>query len=187
MKGQKKSKKTFSDGLEEILHHTLFEDNLHDKPSMFELVQQPIILHPPANIITVDVSKTIKPKKSKSFSENLEDFFKESLDEGFDSSIVSIKRNISRKDERPTIGIDVLLQKTLIDDEQTPAHLQRVTFVLDTPRMEQLKTIARQEQKPLNAVLLELVELYIANRPTIQEKTTPTAKIKPIKVKKVVK
>ncbi len=185
MKGQKKGKKTFSDGLEEILHHTLFEDNLHDKPSMFELVP-PLVLPQLSNTPQTETNKTVKhTKKNKSFADNLEDFFKNSVDEGFDSQIVSIKRNIIRNDERPAIGIDVLLQKTWVDEAQTPQNQQRITFVLDTPKIEQLKNIARVEQKPLNSVLLELIEMYLNTRPT--EKNTSISKIKIPKTKKIAK
>lgn len=188
MKGQKKGKKTFSDGLEEILHHTLFEDNLHDKPSMFELVPTPAVLTTQSTAPPIIDTKAVKnTKKNKSFADNLEDFFKNSIDEGFDSQIVSIKRNIIRNDERPAIGIDVLLQKTLVEEEQTPANQQRITFVLDTPKIELLKNIARVEQKPLNSVLLELIEMYLSTRPQPQEKNTNLSKTsnKTRKTKKV--
>lgn len=189
MKGQKKGKKTFSDGLEEILHHTLFEDNLHDNPSMlalndlFHTATAPPTEQPPAPKATAEPSKTTKNtgKKTKSFAENLEDFFKESLDEVFDGQIATVKRSIVRKNERPAIGIDVLLQKTLVDEESTPEHTQRVTFVLDAQKIEQLKVIARQEHKQLNEVVLELIELYLQERkpdpvPAKPPKTTKTNK-----------
>jgi len=189
MKGQKKGKKTFSDGLEEILHHTLFEDNLHDKPSMFELAPPPVVLSTQSTAPLQDNKAVKNTKKNKSFADNLEDFFKHSIDEGFDSQIVSIKRNIIRNDERPAIGIDVLLQKTLVEEEQTPNHQQRITFVLDTPKIEQLKNIARLEQKPLNSVLLELIEMYLTTRPVpkSQEKTAALPKNNSSKTRKTKK
>lgn len=184
MKGQKKGKKTFSDGLESILHHTLFEDNLHDKPSMFD-DNPPEIIFTTTQSPTIDiVAKNTKTKKTKSFADNLEDFFKDSLNESFDSPIVTIKRNINKNSERPAIGIDVLLQKTLVEEENVPTHQQRITFSLDMERMEKLKNIARQENKPLNAVLLELVELYISNRQSTKPKTTTSVKVTKSKTKK---
>lgn len=170
----KKGKKTFSDGLEEILHHTLFEDNLQDRPTIFGITEAnplPTSEKKPATVSVVaptaaqtNPPKPPKGRHQKSFADNLEDFFKDSLDEVFDGQIATIKRSIIRKTDRPSIGIDVLLQKTLVEEDEPNLNTQRLTFVLDAQKIERLKQIARQQKKQINEVVMELIEMYLEKR-----------------------
>jgi hypothetical protein len=160
--------------LEEILHHTLFEDNLQDRPTIFGITEPtplPSTEKKPSNIAAVaptaaqtNLPKTPKSKHQKSFADNLEDFFKDSLDEVFDGQIATIKRSIIRKTDRPSIGIDVLLQKTLVEEDEPTLNTQRLTFVLDAQKIERLKQIARQQKKQINEVIMELIEMYLEKR-----------------------
>lgn len=189
MKGSKKGKKTFSEGLGELLHHTLYEDNLHDRPSMLifdepteEFIEKLMAVED--NPTKNDSSKTSSSKqrdkkKNKSFTNQLEDFFNDSVEEGSVGRITSVKRNITRDQSRPTVGIDVLLQRTLVEDEQLPESTQRVTFVLDADKVEKLKLIARRDNKQLNEVVLELIELYLSSRPNSNASTVTSSKKQP--------
>jgi hypothetical protein len=189
MKGSKKGKKTFSEGLGELLHHTLYEDNLHDRPSMLifdepteEFIEKLMAVED--NPTKTDSSKTSSSKqrdkkKNKSFTNQLEDFFNDSVEEGSVGRITSVKRNITRDQSRPTVGIDVLLQRTLVEEEQLPESTQRVTFVLDAEKVEKLKLIARRDNKQLNEVVLELIELYLSSRPNSNAPTITSSKKQP--------
>jgi hypothetical protein len=186
MKGSKKGKKTFSEGLGELLHHTLYEDNLHDKPSMLifdepteEFIEKLMAVEdtpPNSDDSNKSNSKQRDKKKNKSFTNRLEDFFNDSVEEGSVGRITSVKRNITRDQSRPTVGIDVLLQRTLVEEEQLPESTQRVTFVLDADKVEKLKQIARRDNKQLNEVVLELIELYLGSRPSNNASAITTKK-----------
>jgi hypothetical protein len=186
MKGSKKGKKTFSVELGEQFHHVLHEDNLRDNPSMFtfdrpteELIEKLIIAEEEANALPTKSSK----KKSKSFTETLEDFFNESIESESKTSqpLATVKRNIQRNSTRLAVGIDVLLNRTLVEEEELPQNIKRLTLVLDDQKLEQLKKIARKSNKKINDVVLELIELYISKLPPPAKATKPESEAKKIK------
>lgn len=172
MSRRKNNKKSFSDGLESVFEHTLFEDNLQDNPSMFA-GEQSSKTKPKSKAKTSKSKKTkgnsTKDKKSyrKSFSTNLESFFKESIEDAMEGMVTEIKRNIVKKgNNKRAIGIDVLLRRTTDsspDDKLPPTKpdTKRITFVLDTEQIDQFKAIAKEKKKRLKQIISKLIEEYI--------------------------
>lgn len=171
MKGSKKGKKTFTEGLGELFHHALHEDNLRDKPSMLifnepaeELIEKLIVAEEAAS--SPDAAKQSR-KKNKSFTNQLEDFFNDSVEsEAKTQPITTVKRNIQRNAPRPAVGIDVLLNRTLIEEDELPEKIKRLTLVLDDDKLARLKEIARKHNKKINDLVLELIEMYIGQLPS---------------------
>lgn len=189
MKEPKKGKKSFSDDLELVFHQTLFEDNLHDNPAMLlqkEKEKATTKTTKKTAVATAESSlkeeeNTAKTSKSsrKSFSDNIDLFFKESIEDVLEGTTVTeIKRNVIRDSGRKAIGIDVLLQRTAattpdFDEASIEPMTKRVTFVIDIQKVEQLKEISRNEKKTLRNIMTELIELYIQQH---QEPPPPPAK-----------
>ncbi len=180
MKGSKKGKKSFADGLDASLDFTLNEDNAKDRPSMFaidaettdrfieQLTQQE---ETPLPAIATALPKTAKEaKKNKSFSDRLSNFFDDSSAEEFGSSqLAAIKRSSTKNSAatsptRPLVGIDQLLNRTLVEDEDRSTQARRITFVLPDDKLEKLKTLAREQGKPLNELVRELIEWHLSGQ-----------------------
>ncbi|MCH2042779.1 MAG: hypothetical protein MK212_01450 [Saprospiraceae bacterium] len=161
MKGRKKNKKSFADGLDMLFTQTL-EDNLQDNPSMLD-VEQPS----PKKKIRTKKSTPTKSRKTnrKSFSTDLELFFKESIESNIDGAeVTEIKRNIIKDNKnRKAIGIDVLIQRTAQPTKAEPVKptTKRVTFVLDKSKIEGLKTVARSQKKYMKNIISDLIEEYL--------------------------
>lgn len=117
-------------------------------------------------------SKTKSKNKRKSFSDNLERFFKDSLegvlDGVVDGTVTNVKRSIVNKGNRKAIGLDLLIQRTT---EQVPepearkpnTATKRVTVVLDSEKLDELKRIAKEEKRRLHQIIGDLVNDYLNN------------------------
>jgi|688.fasta_scaffold698288_1 hypothetical protein len=169
----KNNKKSFSDNLSSIFAHTLNEDNKQDNPkflskSLDEQEAVAVLEHPEE-----EKEKNVQKKAyRKSFSEGLESFFKDSIEEviGDGTTVTEVKRGVAKKGNKRVIGIEVLLQSTLFKDfekelendhkERYP-KTKRVTFVLDTDKVELLKNIARTEKKEMRQIVSGLIEEYL--------------------------
>jgi hypothetical protein len=169
----KNNKKSFSDNLSSIFAHTLNEDNKQDNPkflskSLDEQEAVAVLEHPEE-----EKEKNVQKKAyRKSFSEGLESFFKDSIEEviGDGTTVTEVKRGVAKKGNKRVIGIEVLLQSTLFKDfekelendhkERYP-KTKRVTFVLDTDKLELLKNIARTEKKEMRHIVGGLIEEYL--------------------------
>jgi hypothetical protein len=169
----KNNKKSFSDNLSSIFAHTLNEDNKQDNPkflskSLDEQEAVAVLEHPEE-----EKEKNVQKKAyRKSFSEGLESFFKDSIEEviGDGTTVTEVKRGVAKKGNKRVIGIEVLLQSTLFKDfekelendhkERYP-KTKRVTFVLDTDKLELLKNIARTEKKEMRHIVSGLIEEYL--------------------------
>lgn len=176
MKGSKKGKKTFTENLGEVFSRTLYEDNLYDKPSMLIFDEAGAenaidrILAVEANMDdktlknqkeTNTTTKKKETKKQKTFADSLEGFLSNSIEEAFDGGgINQIKRSIPRTARQP-IGIDVLLNRTLVDEDQDKETAHRITFTLEADKIEKLKIVARRSNKLLNDLLLEMIEGFL--------------------------
>lgn len=170
MSRRKNNKKSFSDGLESVFEHTLFEDNLQDNPSMFagEQSSESKVKTKTTKSKTPKGNNT-KDKKSyrKSFSTNLESFFKESIEDAMEGMVTEIKRNIVKNGKsKRAIGIDVLLRRTteVSPDEKLPetkTNTKRITFVLEENQINQFKAIAKEKKKRLKQIVSKLIEEYI--------------------------
>ncbi|MCP4443029.1 MAG: hypothetical protein GY810_29335 [Aureispira sp.] len=174
MSRRKNNKKSFSDGLESVFEHTLFEDNLQDNPSMFAGEQSSEPTTKGKKSKKTKSSKgakgsNSKDKKSyrKSFSTDLESFFKESIEDAMEGMVTEIKRNIVKKsNNKRAIGIDVLLRRTTdtTPEDKLPTakpNTKRITFVLETEQIDQFKAIAKEKKKRLKQIIAKLIDEYI--------------------------
>ncbi len=193
----KNNKKSFSDSLSSIFAHTLNEDNKQDNPKFlskpFDVEVAVAVLEHPKE----EKEKNVQKKAHrKSFSEGLESFFKDSIEEviGDGTTVTEVKRGVAKKGNKRVIGIEVLLQSTLFKDFEKElendhkdrySKTKRVTFVLDTDKLELLKNIARTEKKEMHHIVSGLIEEYLkANGiPTKKDKKKSVSKtdIKPKK------
>jgi hypothetical protein len=169
----KNNKKSFSDNLSSIFAHTLNEDNKQDNPKFlsksFDEQDSVAVL----DYAEEEKEKNVQKKAyRKSFSEGLESFFKDSIEEviGDGTTVTEVKRGIAKKGNKRAVGIEVLLQSTLFKDfekefEDEPKErypkTKRVTFVLDTDKVELLKNIARTEKKEMRHIVGGLIEEYL--------------------------
>ena len=168
----KNNKKSFSDNLSSIFAHTLNTDNQQDNPKFlsksFDEEKQVAVLDSPDEEKEKNAQKKVH---RKSFSEGLESFFKDSIEEviGDGTTVTEVKRGVSKKGNKRVVGIEVLLQSTLFKDfekdferpnERYP-KTKRVTFVLDTDKVELLKNKARNEKKEVRQILTSLIEDYL--------------------------
>ena len=192
----KNNKKSFSDNLSSIFAHTLNEDNKQDNPKFlsksFDVEEAVAVLEHPKE----EKEKNVQKKAHrKSFSEGLESFFKDSIEEVIgDGTVTEVKRGVAKKGNKRVIGIEVLLQSTLFkdfekefdqDSKERYPKTKRVTFVLDTDKLELLKNIARTEKKEMRHIVSGLIEEYLkANGiPTKKDKKKSVSKTD-IKLKK---
>lgn len=193
----KNNKKSFSDNLSSIFAHTLNEDNKQDNPKFLSKS-----LNESEVVAVLDNNEEEKEKNvqkkahRKSFSEGLESFFKDSIEEviGDGTTVTEVKRGVAKKGNKRVIGIEVLLQSTLFKDfekefEQDPKErypkTKRVTFVLDTDKVELLKNIARNEKKEMRQIVSNLIEDYLkANGITLKKDRKESAAKSNIKSKK---
>ena len=112
----KQNKKSFSDNLESLMEYNLYEDNLQDNPSMFEIDKTEKVV---VEEEKVEKLSTKKKTGRKSFSDGLESFFKESIEEAIgDSTVTEMKRGVVKKGKKKAIGIEILLQRTMFENQK---------------------------------------------------------------------
>jgi hypothetical protein len=184
----KNNKKSFSDNLSNIFEHTLNEDNKQDNPRFLtKSDDMDILVALPENAEEEKEKNKIKKVHRKSFSDGLESFFKESIEEviGDGTTVTEVKRGVAKKGNKRVIGIEVLLQSTLFKDfekefEQDKTErfpkTKRVTFVLDTDKVEQLKGLARKEKKEMRQIVSGLIEEYLKAEGIIPNKAAEKKK-----------
>jgi hypothetical protein len=195
----KNNKKSFSENLSDIFEYTLNEDNKQDNPRFlsksFEKESETLVLDEK----DIDKDKNVQKKNHrKSFSEGLESFFKDSIEEviGDNTSVTEVKRGVIKKGKKRAIGIEVLLQSTLFkeyESEFKPEYKEgqpktkRITFVLDAEKVELLKNVARKEKKEIRQIVSVLIEEYLKeegvelkkdNKPPKKTRTKSPAKPK---------
>ena len=169
----KNTKKSFSDNLSNILEYTLNEDNKQDNPTFLTKVDIKASVKLDPVEVEEEKDKSEKRKISrKSFSEGLESFFKESIEEVIgDSTVSEVKRGIVKKGNKKAVGIEILLQRTLFKDtyqeeeeerEKFP-KTKRITFVLDIEKVDMLKNAARKEKKQMRQIVGKLIEEYLTS------------------------
>ena len=173
----KKNKKSFSDNLEFLFQERMLDDNAQDNLSMIESEDNSSNKKKSkgATATSSTILKGRKGKKAKthrkSFSNSLERFFKDSIDGVLDGVVTDVKRSIVGKGKKKAIGLDLLIQRTTeesIKDQNNKSRekttTKRVTVVLDTEKLEELKRIAKEEKRRLHQIIGELVAEYIDNK-----------------------
>ncbi len=169
-------KKSFSDNLELLFQERMQDDNAQDTLSMIDAPKEkvpPKKIKTPSNSKAKSTKQSSKPKaktKRKSFSSNLERFFKDSLegvlDGVVDGKVTDVKRSIVNKGNRKAIGIDLLIQRTTErtkqpEDRKANTTTKRVTVVLDSEKLDELKRIAKEEKRRLHQIIGDLVNEYL--------------------------
>ena len=163
----KQNKKSFSDNLESLMEYNLYEDNLQDNPSIFEIDKTEKVV---VEEEKVEKLSTKKKTGRKSFSDGLESFFKESIEEAIgDSTVTEMKRGVVKKGKKKAIGIEILLQRTMFEnqkdgDDDKNTSTRRITFVIETEKADLLKNIARKEKKHIKQIVGKLVEEYLKEK-----------------------
>ena len=149
------------------------DDNAQDTLPMIETVEPTST--PPKTTNTTPTPKKGRSKsktKRKSFSDNLERFFKDSLegvlDGVVDGKVTDVKRSIVNKGDRKAIGLDLLIQRTTErvpepEARKTNTATKRVTVVLDSEKLDELKRIAKEEKRRLHQIIGDLVNEYLDN------------------------
>ncbi|BDS14996.1 hypothetical protein [Aureispira anguillae] len=174
MSRKNNKKKSFSDNLEFLFQERMLDDNAQDNLTMIENDKKDkktakTKTKGGATAAKKSTAKKRKPASKtnrKSFSNNLERFFKDSIDGVLDGVVTDVKRSMVGKGKRKAIGIDLLIKRTTEDNlkqKSTKADSQtkRVTVVLDTAKLEELKRIAKEEKRRLHQIIGELVAEYI--------------------------
>ena len=126
-----------------------------------------------AELTEAEVAKT-KLEKSppkKSFSDSLEAFFQDSIGDFLraeDTELALMKQQVKKPGQAPkkAVGIEALLRRTLKEEQEAELQAQtaRLTLILDQDKIERLKRIARQENRPLQELVTELLERYLQGR-----------------------
>ena len=166
MKNQKKNKKSFTDGLEMLFNQTL-NDNLKDKPSVLEVKRSKSRKQSKSKTKGATASNRGRKRSRKSFSTNLEVFFRENPESNTENTgLTEPKGNTSEENKgRQTIGVDVLIHRTTQASKEEPVktNTRRVTFVLDKSKIEELKILARSQNKYMKTIISDLIEQYLKN------------------------
>lgn len=175
--GRKKTKKkSFSDNLELLFQERMMDDNAQDTLPMIETTDAQDTPQKtnttPSNKKNKSSKKGSKTKtKRKSFSDNLERFFKDSLEGVLDGvvegTVTDVKRSIVKKGNRKAIGLDLLIQRTTErvpepEARKTNTATKRVTVVLDSEKLDELKKIAKEEKRRLHQIIGDLVNDYLS-------------------------
>lgn len=148
-----KYKKSFAEGLEDMIQQTLFGDLPEEQPTAPAQEEQ---------------GKGKKKKASgKSFSSDLEAFFQETIQDSIDRKAQEIKGDKKSDNSRstrkkPEIGLDQLIRNTLESGMASEDQVtKRVTFVFDKEKIERLRQIAEKEKARIRDIVDELVTSYI--------------------------
>jgi hypothetical protein len=164
----KNNKKSFSDDLSNIFEYTINEDNKKDKTDFLSGSEKV-----KGSVAVADENKETQEKRKvqrKSFSDGLESFFKESIEDmlGDQGTVTEIKQGLIKKGSQKAVGIDVIIQRTLTKSQEADDEIfekfpktKRITFVLDTEKVEHLKNIARNEKKHMRQIISSLVDSFL--------------------------
>ncbi|MCH2023334.1 MAG: hypothetical protein MK207_12730 [Saprospiraceae bacterium] len=172
---RKKNKKSFSDNLELLFQERMHDDNAQDTLALIEdepeVENSTVVVKEPKVKQTTSIttqSQKQKKKKGKSFANNLQQFFQESLDEHDEEKVVAVKNKNKQdgKGESRVVGLDLLIRQTTKENikyksRRNKLNTKRVTVVLETKKIDELKRIAKLEKLRLYQIIGGLVAGYI--------------------------
>jgi hypothetical protein len=142
----------------------MFADNLL-QPSTSAQKQSKLLSD---SLAVVEETLSQSKKKTvprKSFSDSLSAFFQESMEDLLDGAVAEVKRSLTKGQPKKPIGIELLLQKTLQQENDHEAPItRRLTLVLESDKIEQLKEIAREQKQPLKNILSDLVDSFLRKK-----------------------
>ncbi len=118
--------------------------------------------------------KTVKKRKrsnSKNFTSDLETLFSTAVDKEVkeqkrQQQIKGKATAIKKRSDRPVIGIDALIRKTIEDKKEGATDVsslkKRLTITLEKKKLEKLKKIAKEKKTYLRTIMDELVSDYLS-------------------------
>jgi hypothetical protein len=87
------------------------------------------------------------------------------MEDLLDGAVAEVKRSLTKGQPKKPIGIELLLQKTLQQENDHEAPItRRLTLVLESDKIEQLKEIAREQKQPLKNILSDLVDSFLRKK-----------------------
>jgi hypothetical protein len=111
---------------------------------------------------------TATKRSSKNFTTDLESLFEQALNETLEEQTEETNRSKKRKKRpqkprKPLSGLDALIRRTEGMDyvEVNTPNKKRVTFVIDKPKLERLKEIARVKKLYLKDIIGEVMSKFI--------------------------
>ena len=153
------SKKKFKAGLESLFGDTAVEG------------MSPLLVEEKKPKIKKTVKKIKKRSSSKNFTSDLENLFSTAVDKEVkeqkrQQQIKGKATAIKKRSDRPVIGIDALIRKTIEDKKEGEADVsslkKRLTITLEKQKLEKLKKIAKEKKTYLRTLMDELVSDYLA-------------------------
>ncbi len=117
------------------------------------------------------VKKIRKRSSSKNFTSDLETLFSTAVDNEIQEQkkqqqIKGKVTTIKKRSDRPVIGIDALIRRTIEDKKEGLTDVvslkKRLTITLEKQKLEKLKKIAKEKKTYLRTIMDELVSEYLS-------------------------
>ena len=160
------SKKKFTSGLESLFGNPSEEAFQEDSP-LIDVEEAPK-KRVERSRSSSSTGTAVAKRSSKNFTSDLETLFEEALNE----TVKEQKEQASQEEEvkkkaqkrrRPLSGLDALIRRTGGMDyvEVNVPNKKRVTFVIDKPKLERLKGIAKAKKLYLKDIIGEVMSKFI--------------------------
>lgn len=110
---------------------------------------------------------TKKANPKKSFSNDLDLFFQDAVEEVVQEAQNNVKDSGSavKRRTKPDFGLDSLIRSTIETGQLVEkSKKKRISFTFDENRIEELKEIAKQEKARVRDIVGELIAEYIEKR-----------------------
>ena len=150
-----------------------FTDSLFDESSPQAAAAMPTSS---SRVATDMPAATVLPRRtSKNFTSDLDSLFQEAFTEAVEEKLDKLKRDSGLQDpfandertyKKPLSGLDALIRQTVDASLASLDHaaVKRLTIMFESQKIEQLKTIAKQERSfvkdLVSGVLSEFIENY---------------------------
>ncbi len=159
------SKKKFTSGLESLFGNSSEEAFQEDSPLMdVDVPESPQRRVQNQTRGSGSGNTAVARKSSKNFTSDLETLFEEALAETIEEKQgkEEVNKNVRRR-RRPLTGLDALIRRTGDMDhvEVNVPNKKRVTFVIDKPKLERLKKIAKHKKLYLKDIIGEVMSKFI--------------------------
>lgn len=114
--------------------------------------------------------KTKKRSSSKNFTSDLESLFSdipgnEVPEQLSQTSISKRTTGIKKRTEKPVVGLDALIRKTIEDNKEGMPSVatirKRITITMEKKKLEQLKEIAKEKKTYLRNIIDDLVSDFL--------------------------
>ncbi len=162
------SKKKFTSGLESLFGDSS-EEAFKEESPLIDVEETPRKrVAKTRNISSSGTAATaVSKRSSKNFTSDLETLFERALSETIEEKVEKAQkkeiRQTVKKRRRPLSGLDALIRKTgdMEYVEVNVPNKKRVTFVIDKPKLERLKQIAKAKKLYLKDIIGEVMSKFI--------------------------